>query len=315
MRPVSDFHGLVGQKQVVRYLSGLIDGAPARGLVMPSILLVGPPGHGKTAVARACARRIGCRCHEFNKGRDLSNASLICALRKVEHGDVVFVDEAHAVPQDTTETLYFAIEEGRLPLPGSRDGGAPKTESIAAFTLIAATNRPGQVTSALRSRLEIVSLVEYSEREIAEIIRRCADAEGFDITSQAAGALAKVAQGSPRLAVRLLNLAWLTCHDAERVDQQHIRAFLRARGMDGHGLTQEQRKALRALLAAPRNTLSAAALAIRLGPDSEYVEEEVERWLVTKGLVDVTPKGRALTPTGLKLAELLADEAGEEEGS
>jgi len=135
MRPVFDFHGMVGQKRVCSYLSRLTDGARARGRVAPSLLLVGPAGHGKSSLAAAYARRIGTQCREFKKGRSLKNPALVAELQQVEHGDVVRPTGAGKRTHDRRRSpmqprMSFGAPHERFPCPGGLGPGQFRGEMV-----------------------------------------------------------------------------------------------------------------------------------------------------------------------------------------
>lgn len=306
MRRVFEFNGMVGQKRPCKHLKSFAEGARKRGVVAPSVLLAGPAGYGKTSLAEAYGSEIGTKFRPIKRGRDVTSDVIVSELRSVEAGDVLFIDEAHALPLSTVETLLLALDEQLLPIPGTRENNRPRTESIAEFTLILATNKTSEVDNALRSRLATIDLAPYEPRELAEIIRRAAEHEDWDLTAQAARELADAAQGSPRLARHLLRDAWLICHERSKLEQRDVREFLQVKGIDEHGLTPLQREVMLALYKSPRHTLTAGTLAAWLANgDTEYLADEADRWLVRIGFLDILPRGRTLTPRGLEVAKTL----------
>jgi Holliday junction DNA helicase RuvB len=303
------FNDFVGQSRVIRYVGKLLRGAKELGEPCPSLLLIGRSGAGKTALAWAVAAEYGSRLHPVFAGEDLRPVDLRNTLAEARHGDFVFVDEAHALKRECQELLFLALDEFKIPaLRGGRlDRG--HTESVASLTLILATNEPGRLRPALRGRLEKVVFAGYSRPELVEIARRAAAKVGVEVTPQAARRLAEAAQGSPRrILQRLENLRKIS-PNTTRFARQHATRLLRLEGVDSNGRTPVQRQLLRALAASPNGTCPLRGLVTRLRCDASYIQDEVEVYLVDRGWIEISAKGRRLTAAGWAVVAAMAQEA------
>jgi Holliday junction DNA helicase RuvB len=307
-RRPSTLHDFIGQPRVVAHLRELVAGAKSRALPVTSILLVGPSGMGKSALARA----IAC---EYAGPSDTKQPAtlksvmggarmvkpLIETLMKLEHGDVLFIDETHALDREAQELLYLALDEKRTFEIGAK--GAPdrtKTISISEFTLIGATTEPGKVHRALRSRLHRVVLERYSISELKCIVEKVAADLPLKITAQAARHLAERSQRTPRSVLKLMGLLATTTTGA--VDQEAVRAFLAKQGVDGRGLDPLQHQLLHALASSATGIISLEVLAAKLGVDAAYVRTEIEPLLIELQLIELGTRGRALTEAGRAVA-------------
>lgn len=298
-RPVKRFHEFIGQQPVVEHVQRLIHGAKVCGEACTSLLLVGTAGSGKTSIAKAVAAEYGSDFQTLLAGSDTKPAEICELLREVRHGDVVLIDEAHALGSDAQQILYLALDEWRVPTANGRGVCRSDCESIAKFTLILATNEPGRLKLALRSRLTRIEFAPYTLAELKEIAQSIAQVGGIEISPQAANLLAQVAHGSPRsIARRLANLRHYF-PGVTLLSKDHVRTFLASEGLDDDGLSRHQRQYLQHLGQLGDGYGNIERLAIKLGCDAANVRQEIEPLLVERGLVDPTSRrGRRLTDAG-----------------
>jgi Holliday junction DNA helicase RuvB len=291
------FHDFVGQRRAIAFVRRLIQGAKASAKACPSLLLIGRSGTGKTALARATAREYGTDLKPLFAGPDTRPVDVCTALAACNFADFLFIDEAHALRGDTQEILYQALDDCKV--PGVKEGRLDRgqSQSVAQVTLIAATNQPGRLRPALRGRLRPVEFVPYTLRELVAIAKRAAAEEKVELTSQAARRLAETAQGLPGRVQQRLEALQLFWPGVSCFGQQHVESLLRHEGVDALGLTPSQRRYLRLLAASPRGA-PLKGMAARLGLDVAFVEQEVELYLLDKGLVEVTGAGRKITTAG-----------------
>jgi Holliday junction DNA helicase RuvB len=307
------FNRFIGQRRVVSFVKRLIQGAKIRGAPCPSLLLIGRSGAGKTVLARAVAREYGSAFHRLFAGEDLRPIDICNTLAALKHGDILFLDEGHSLNRDAQQVLYLALDEQKAPAINNGRIDRSRITSIAAFTLIIATNQPGGVKPALRRRLTSVEFAPYSTRELVAVARTVAADDRVEITAQAARRLAEVAQGSPRRVHQRIDGLRHFWPEATRFTQQHVARFLTREGVDARGLTENQRLYLRALAASSRGTCSLRGLETRLGCDGRYVQEEIELHLVDRGWVEVTSgAGRRITQAGRAIVRELVAEKGTE---
>jgi len=261
---------------------------------------------GKSLLAEAIAREyagsaagdnIPQAFHRIMGGPRLTNG-LIDTLVALEHGDILFVDETHALDREAQELLYLALDERRT--FGRTPKGAPDrttTVSIAEFTLVAATTEPGRIAKPLRSRLHAVQLAEYSVAELKVITEKLAAASQLSITAQAARQLAERSERTPRSIRKLIELLSVTVPTTTTVTQEVVRDFLSEQGIDERGLTPLHRQMLHTLVKADRVT-SLDVIAAKLGIDRLYVRTEVEPLLLELRLIELGPRGRQITDKG-----------------
>src|SRR5450755_3141451 len=196
----------VGQQQARENLSVFIDAAKARAEALDHVLFHGPPGLGKTTLAKIVARELGVNFRSTS-GPVLAKAGDLAAiLTNLEPRDVLFIDEIHRLNPAVEEILYPAMEDFQLDLI---IGAGPAARSVkidlSPFTLVGATTRAGLLTNPLRDRFGIpVRLNFYSEAELEQIVNRGARVLGIGMTPDGANEIARRARGTPRIAGRLL---------------------------------------------------------------------------------------------------------------
>ena len=309
----------VGQRQLHGPLRKLIQGAQSLGEPVPHLLLVGEAGLGKSRLVQAIAREAAndsgpaqpSNLRRLIAGRDVSVAALVGVLHELNACDILFVDEAHALRREVQETLFLALDEQRTyELVDGKTVHRNNTVSVAPFTLIVATNRPGGLLTALRSRLHVMHFARYEVEELRMICDRVAATHGLEFSAQAARHIAVLSQGTPRRVVKAVGLLRMVHPQTGRFDLPTVRAALRELGTDDLGLDSVQRRALALVAANPQRRLSHEVLTTMLGLDSSYVRTEVEPFLVNQGLLSIdTHRRRVLTEGGA--AALIRAEAGE----
>src|SRR2546426_10633008 len=194
----------VGQEQVKEQLALFIEAAQRRGEPLDHVLLAGPPGLGKTSLAHIIARELGVSL-VHTAGPALERKGDIAAfLTALEPDSVFFIDEVHRLTRAVEETLYPAMEDGRLPIVlGQGAGARTVTLDLPPFTLVGATTRTGLLTTPLRERFGLCHRLEhYPVGELAEIVRRSAAILEVEIEESGAAAIASRARGTPRVANR-----------------------------------------------------------------------------------------------------------------
>ena len=275
------------------------------GRACPHLRLGAPAGHGKTALGHAISQEYGSECHFLIAGSDTRPADICELLLNAKHGDVVLIDEAHALRLDAQQILFSALDEAKIPAV-TKNGRLKRSEfqSIASCTIVLATNEPGRLKPALRSRLTSVEFEPYTIHELKMIAERVAAVEALEISPQAARRLAEVAQGSPRIIARRTEALRLFSPGIDKLGLEHVEDLLANEGVDELGLWPSQRLYLQILAASPRGACSLERLAIKLGCDPANIRSEIEPHLIERGWVEphsgrgrmITVEGRAITP-------------------
>ncbi|HKM39582.1 MAG TPA: Holliday junction branch migration DNA helicase RuvB [bacterium] len=290
----------IGQQRAKANLEVFIQAALLRGETLDHVLLYGPPGLGKTTLARIIGRELGVNVHVTSGPAIERPGDLAAILTGLSRGDVLFVDEIHRLSRTVEEILYPAMEDFALDIVVGKGPSARSLRlDLVHFTLVGATTRIGLLSSPLRDRFGVVSRLEYySPQALQEILLRTATVLGVSITSASAVEIATRARGTPRIANRLLKRV----RDFAQVKSEGIisvkttKTALDSLEIDGLGLDRSDRQLLRALI---KNfgggPVGLDTLAAILSEDAGTVEEVYEPFLLQKGLIVRTARGRMAT--------------------
>ena len=302
--------------RVRRLIINTATASPKKGVPFDHTLFTGPPGTGKTSLAKAIAAMIGATPHELT-GLNLQDPQvLIRTLAAVESGDVIIVDEAHGMSDPVKDLLLGAMAEGKVTI-GVLDGALIKEVKLALppFTLLAATTEEKKLPRALRDRFGIRErLGLYRTTALTDVVLAIAARRGIEVDEEAASVVAFSARGTPRVAGKLLDRAYdvAICMGASRVKEAHVEEMLDTLGYDVRGLDPTQQRYMEVLKNAA-GAVSLKRIAAELGLDPEIVETEVEPWLLEQGHVVVTHRGRG--PRWLRLLEERVAEKGKKGSS
>ena len=290
----------VGQEQARANLNVFIEAARSRKEALDHVLFVGPPGLGKTTLAQIIARELGVSFRGTSGPVIAKAGDLAALLTNLEPRDVLFIDEIHRLNPAVEEILYPAMEDFQLDLIIGEGPAARSVKiDLSPFTLIGATTRAGLLTNPLRDRFGIpVRLNFYSEKELEEIVNRGARVLGIGIAPDGANEVARRARGTPRIAGRLLRRVRDFAHveGAKIVDRKTADRALFALEVDGVGLDAMDRRYLKTIAENyGGGPVGVDTLAAALSEPRDAIEDIIEPFLIQKGFLQRTPRGRLLT--------------------
>jgi len=316
LRPqrLADF---IGQQQARSNLSVFIEAAKARKEALDHVLFVGPPGLGKTTLAQIVARELGVNFRATSGPVIAKAGDLAALLTNLEDRDVLFIDEIHRLNPAVEEILYPAMEDFQLDLIIGEGPAARSVKiDLAKFTLVGATTRAGLLTNPLRDRFGIpIRLNFYTEEELEKIVTRGARVLNIGMTPDGANEIARRARGTPRIAGRLLRrvrdfalVAGATSVDRAAADRALVQLEVDAAGLDA----MDRRYLVNIAENYGGGPVGIETIAAALSEPRDAIEEIIEPFLIQKGFIQRTPRGRLLTSNAFRhlgLAEPTRDPA------
>lgn len=291
----------IGQNSIKSNLEVFIKAAKLRHEPLDHVLLFGPPGLGKTTLSNIIANEMEANIRTVSGPSLERPGDLAAILSGLQPGDVLFIDEIHRLSSVVEEVLYPAMEDFFLDIIiGKGDEARSIRIDLPPFTLVGATTRAGSLTGPLRDRFGVhLRLEYYNESDLKEIIIRTAEVLGTGIDDESAIELAKRSRGTPRVANRLLKRV----RDFQQVnedEQIYIETTKHALGLlqvDQHGLDYIDHKMMNCIIKQYNGgPVGLDTIAVTIGEERITIEDVYEPFLIQKGFLERTPRGRKATP-------------------
>lgn len=304
LRPkmLSDF---IGQGALRHRLGISIRSALARRSVVPHTLFYGGPGLGKTTLAEIVAHEMGGAFKAVIASSIQQPSELLYVLIALKEGDVLFLDELHALDRKVATTLYDAMENNRVSVV--IDGGInarPHTFEIPPFTLIGATTHPGMLEKPFRERFVDLTLSRYDVEELSLIVARSSDLLGMVLDCDACHDVARRSRGTPRIANKFVreirDFRAAGEFTSDTISSRQLAPFFQLIDIDPQGLDAKSRRYLRILR--DRFAMAPAGLnsiATAMDETEGFVATEIEPWLIQEGYINRTRLGRVITELGV----------------
>jgi Holliday junction DNA helicase RuvB len=304
----------VGQERIKEQVAIALEAARSRGEALDHLLLIGPPGLGKTSLAHIVHEELGVGFRSVAGPALERKGDVAAILTALSERDVLFVDEIHRLSSAVEEILYPALEDFRLDIVvGQGPAARTLTLDLPPFTLVGATTRTGLLTTPLRDRFGMTFRLEHYEREeLALIVRRSARILGVEISNDAAEEIAGRARGTPRIANRILRRV----RDVAEVRHEGAitigiaREALELMEVDEDGLERTDRALLHAIADKfGGGPVGLSTLAVALGEEPDTIEDVYEPYLLQLGYLQRTPRGRVVTERGRAALGAVRDES------
>lgn len=290
----------IGQSQVKDNLSIFIKAAAARHEALDHVLLFGPPGLGKTTLANIIANELNVNIRVTSGPAIERQGDLAAILTNLGDNDVLFIDEIHRLSKTVEEILYSAMEDFALDIIIGKGPAARSVRlDLPKFTLIGATTRLGAIAAPLRDRFGVQCCLEfYKPEELQFIITRAAEILGVKIDSEGALEIAKRSRGTPRIANRLLKRVrdFAQVLGIETINRQLADEALAKLEVDSYGFDRNDRRILNTIVRTfGGGPVGIETIAAAVSEEASTIEDVIEPYLMQKGMLNRTPRGRMAT--------------------
>ncbi|MBP5309457.1 MAG: Holliday junction branch migration DNA helicase RuvB [Lachnospiraceae bacterium] len=295
----------VGQKDIKSNIEICIKAAKDRSEALDHVLFYGPPGLGKTTLACIIANELGTDIKVTSGPAIEKPGDMAAILSGLKKGDVLFIDEIHRLARQVEEVLYTAMEDFAIDIMIGKGQTAKSVRiDLEPFTLVGATTKAGSLSAPLRDRFGLVHRLEfYTDNELSEIINNSAQKLGVTIEQSGAEEMAKRSRGTPRIANRFLKRV----RDYAQVKYDNVitgdiaKEVLDLMDVDEKGLDKTDRLILKTMIENyGGKPVGISAIAASIGEDADTIEDVYEPFLVLKGFINRTPRGRVVSESAYK---------------
>jgi Holliday junction DNA helicase RuvB len=307
LRP-TNWEDYIGQEKIKKNLQVFIKASKKREEALDHVLFFGPPGLGKTTLAYIIANDMEANVKMTAAPMIEKSGDLAAILTNLEEGDILFIDEIHRLSPAIEEILYPAMEDFRLDIIiGSGPAAQTIKIDLPRFTLIGATTRAGMISSPLRDRFGMhFRLQFYNQEELGKIITKASKKLEKDCNKEAALEIAKRCRGTPRIALRLLKRIrdYADVEDENSIILKRAKYGLDELGVNDLGFDELDLRFLEILITAKGRPMGLSTIAAALSEDEGTVEDVIEPYLLAKGYIERTARGRVATPKAYEIFRL-----------
>ena len=298
----------IGQKEVVENLQVYLKAAQLRDDPIDHILFSGPPGLGKTTLARILSEAQGSNFHQISAPNLKRPGDIAKLLTTLERSDVLFIDEIHRLPAPVEEVLYTAMEDRFIDITLSDGLGASSVKiDLPPYTLVGATTRPGSLSGPLRDRFGIhLRLDFYTDEDLLQILKRSCKIWSIEAGDDGLMSIAVRSRKTPRIALRLLRRVWdyvlVSSHElgaVKKIETEFVKESFQKIGIDDLGLTKVDNQVLKVIAENYKGgPVGLKPIASIIAEDIITLEDFIEPHLVRIGFIERTSRGRILSKKG-----------------
>ena len=301
IRPLN-FEEYIGQNAIKETLKITIEASKKRNSNLDHMLFYGPPGLGKTTLALIIAHEMGVNIKITSAPSIERPRDIIGILMQLKEGEILFIDEIHRLNKIAEEILYPAMEDFMIDLTTGKNTSVKTMRiPVSKFCLIGATTKAGALSGPLRDRFGIIHRLEYyTTDELSKIVLRSADILNFKIDKEGAKEIAQRSRCTPRIANRLIKRCadWAIVKGKGIITQDIAKSALDSLDIDEAGLDITDRNMLKLMIKSfDGGPVGIETIATALGEDIRTIEDVYEPFLIQKGLMARTPRGRKVTKT------------------